>query len=204
MVVGRTLNCHEIQRPPIPLRVAVELADRDEAPKCSTLRIYIDKKYTSSFVSPRVPRVPPLLSIFYEPATSFSKTTLALNKTSVRRPPPCPPHTLFLTPTSVVPATLSRLPGVEVLSASNSLVIVASSNTACGVSDRRDMSLDVISTINTDFKRSASRSMVSIPLNATVFTKSTECRMDENDPVIQRTSATCCTIEAERGCGWER
>lgn len=50
------------------------------ASKCSTLRIYANKKYTGLFVSSRC--LSP--TTLYEPATSFSKTTLAFNKTSMR------------------------------------------------------------------------------------------------------------------------
>jgi len=154
---------------------------------------------TGSFASPQGPHVLPLRRYppSSEPATSFSKTTLGFNKTSIRPHLPGPRCTLFLTPTSVVPATLSRLPGVEALSSPNSLVIFDLSNSAREVSDRRDMSLEVTSTMNANSKRSASRSIVSIPPSAIVFTKSIERRMDENDPVIQRTFATCSTIQAE-------
>ena len=135
---------------------------------------------------------------------SFSKTTLAFNKTSVRRPSPDPPQTLLPTPTSVVPAILSCPPGVDALSGSNSSTILALSNRVCGASDRRDMSLDVTSTVNANSRRSARRSIVSIPPSATLFINSAERRTDENDPVIQRALARYFTIEAESGEGRER
>ena len=48
------------------------------------------------------------------------------------------------------------------------------------------MSLDGMSSMNTDSRRIASRLIVSIPLDATFFTNWKELSVDENDPVSHK------------------
>ena len=118
---------------------------------------------------------PPQFLILYNLMMSFSRTTLGFNRISVRRPFPAPSHILFPTPTSVVPTILSRFLGVDQSLDPNSLVILFSSNTVFGASNRRDMSLDVTSTMNANSKRCESRIVDSIPSSPTVRANLNEC-----------------------------